>query len=129
MNKFVGKKPHILVDAQAPYAVLSGKKFKKKAKFYSVNDVCSNPNPEDSELFDICSANDYHIITQDQDFKSIKKSRPQSKVGIIKIVDNKPSSVEKNVTKLFEKFKYHQELEGKYISLTQSGVRVLSNKT
>lgn len=129
MTKGKGKKPSFVVDAHFVVDRFN-KHLSKYARFYSVTDFCGHSNPEDKEIFNKSTSKGYHIITQNfKDFRALSKSKPQNKIGIIKIPDTRPSTVLPQVKNMLEKYPYDHNYRKKMISLSEEGVQFLSGST
>jgi hypothetical protein len=122
MRKKKQKKPQFVVDAQLLYKDFQ-EKYKKKASFLSIRNFIGNTDAEDIEIFEKCVSEKRHIITQNyKHFRKIKKSKPNTKVGVVGICTDKiPEAIDQfgNALKLFPS---HSHYEGKLITITSSSV-------
>lgn len=123
MSSQKGKKPHFIVDVQLFYKDFQDK-YKKKASFSSVAQFIGNTDAEDIEIFEKCVSENRHIITQNyKHFRKIKKSKPNTKVGIIGISTDKISKAIDQFGNVLKTYPSHSHYEGKSIIITSSSVK------
>ncbi len=123
MSSHKGKKPHFVVDVQLFYKDFQDK-YKKKASFSSVAQFIGNTDAEDIEIFEKCVSENKHIITQNyKDFKKIRRSKPNTKIGIVGISTDKISKAINQFGNALKTYPSHLHYEGKNIIITSSSVK------